>query len=100
MPIMGYNFGARKKQRLNSATKYGCVIALVLMGAGMLVFWLMPDVLLSIFNASADMLKIGVPGLRIISLCFLPAAWELWVPLSSRRWVRESTACWFPCSVS
>ena len=44
------------------------------MGAGMLVFWLMPDVLLSIFNASADMLKIGVPGLRIISLCFLPAA--------------------------
>ena len=74
MPIMGYNFGARKKQRLNSATKYGCVIALVLMGAGMLVFWLMPDVLLSIFNASADMLKIGVPGLRIISLCFLPAA--------------------------
>ena len=49
---MGYNFGARKKQRLNSATKYGCVIALVLMGAGMLVFWLMPDVLLSIFNLS------------------------------------------------
>ena len=74
MPIMGYNYGARKKHRLNSTTKYGCIIALILMGAGMLVFWLLPRQLLQIFNASENMMAIGIPGLRIISLCFLPAA--------------------------
>lgn len=74
MPIMGYNFGARNKQRLLSALKIGCVVALVIMALGTVLFWCAPDWLLSIFNASADMLSIGIPALRIISLCFIPAA--------------------------
>ncbi len=74
MPIMGYNFGARNKQRLLSALKIGCVVALVIMAFGTVLFWCAPDWLLSIFNASADMLSIGIPALRIISLCFIPAA--------------------------
>ena len=74
MPIVGYNFGARKKHRLLAAIKYGCVIALVIMAIGVVLFWTIPGALLGIFNASEQMLEIGIPALRTISLCFLPAA--------------------------
>lgn len=74
MPIMGYNFGARKRQRLLSTIKIGSIVALVIMALGTLMFWIFPDKLLSLFNASQQMLDIGVPALRTISLCFIPAA--------------------------
>ena len=74
MPIMGYNFGARNKKRLMDALKLGSVIALIVMAIGLLIFMFLPDKLLMIFNASEEMMSIGVPALRIISLCFLPAA--------------------------
>ncbi len=74
LPIMGYNYGARNKKRLMSALRQGCMIALVIMTAGMLVFLLLPDKLLGIFNASPQLLEIGVPALRIICTCFLFAA--------------------------
>lgn len=50
------------------------MIAIVIMAAGTILFWAVPAELLSIFSASEQMLAIGVPALRIISLCFLPAA--------------------------
>ena len=74
LPIMGYNYGARNKKRLNAALRQGCVIALVIMTAGMLAFLLLPKYLLGIFNASPELLAIGVPALRIICTCFLFAA--------------------------
>lgn len=74
MPIIGFNYGARKKSRLMSTIRIGSIIALVIMGCGMLLFWAVPGQLLMIFNASQNMLEIGVPALRTISLCFMPAA--------------------------
>ena len=74
MPIMGYNFGARNKKRLLSALKYGVLIAVIIMSLGLLLFQLIPDKLLGFFNAYPEMLAVGVPALRIISLCFVPAA--------------------------
>ena len=74
MPIIGYNFGARKKERLLTTIKYGCIIALIIMAVGTAIFWAFPSQLLSIFNASGRMLEIGIPALKLISLCFVPAA--------------------------
>lgn len=74
MPIIGFNYGARKKNRLMSTIRIGSIIALVIMGCGMLLFWAVPGQLLMIFNASQNMLEIGVPALRTIGLCFMPAA--------------------------
>lgn len=74
LPIIGYNFGARNKDRMMSALKIGCLIALAIMTVGMLLFMILPDKLLAIFNASESMLTIGIPALRIISICFIPAA--------------------------
>lgn len=74
MPIIGYNFGARKRERLLKAVQVGGVAALCIMGAGTVLFWTATEPLLAIFEASPKMLEIGVPALRIISVCFLPAA--------------------------
>lgn len=74
LPIMGFNYGARNKKRLMQALSQGCLIALFIMLAGMLAFLLLPDKLLSIFNASDELLYIGVPALRTICTCFIFAA--------------------------
>lgn len=74
MPIMGYCYGARKKDRLLSALWYGMGIAVAIMVIGTALFMLIPSQLLGIFNPDEELLRIGVPALRIISLCFIPAA--------------------------
>ena len=43
----------------------------------MILFWTFTPQLLAIFNASAQMLSIGVPALRIISLSFLLAGFDI-----------------------
>lgn len=74
MPIMGYSFGARNKKRLVSALKYGTMIAVIIMAVGMLIFLSIPDKLLMLFNATDEIMTIGIPALRTISLCFVTAA--------------------------
>ncbi len=74
MPIMGYNYGAGKQKRLMKALKYGIIIAASIMALGVIVFWSIPEILLGIFNADLTMLEIGIPAMRIISICFIPAA--------------------------
>jgi putative MATE family efflux protein len=74
MPVMGYNFGAKNKKRLIDTLKVGLLVAVAIMAFGTSIFMFVPDKLLMIFNASEEMLLIGMPALRIISLCFIPAA--------------------------
>ncbi len=74
MPIMGFNFGARNRKRLMHAFRLGLMTAAAIMGIGTLLFHLLAPQLMMLFDASAEMMSIGVPALRIISLCFLPAA--------------------------
>ncbi len=70
VPIIAYNYGAGHRKRIVHAKHLGTYAAIIIMTAGMLIFWLMPKQLLGIFNASDNMLAIGVPALRIISLSF------------------------------
>lgn len=70
VPIIAYNYGAAKRDRLIKAIKLGVIYAAAIMAVGILIFQLMPDRLLMLFEASEDMLKIGVPSLKIISLSF------------------------------
>lgn len=74
MPIMGFNYGARNRKRLVDALKIGIVFALIIMGIGTAIFMAIPDKLLMIFDATPEMLDIGTLALRLLSLCFIPAA--------------------------
>lgn len=77
MPIMGYNFGAKNKDRLHSAIRYGCIIAAFIMLCGTVIFWIFPAQILSLFNANDDILNMGIKAMRFISLSFLPAAIDI-----------------------
>ena len=74
IPVLAYNYGARKKDRISEALKFSFMLAVSIMLVGTLAFHLFPRPLLGFFNASEDMLALGVPALRIISLNFPLAA--------------------------
>ncbi|MDO4343630.1 MAG: MATE family efflux transporter [Eubacteriales bacterium] len=77
IPIIAYNYGARNKKRITDAIKISIVIATAVMVAGFLVFQLLPEQLLLLFNASENMLEIGIPALRTISISFLFAGFGI-----------------------
>ena len=74
VPIMAYNYGARNRKRVLDVLKFAVILAVVLMTVGTIIFETIPEVLLGMFNASEEMLKIGVPALRIIGAHFPLAA--------------------------
>ena len=77
VPIIAYNFGAKKPERIIKTIKLSILYAVCMMAAGLLVFQVFPVQLLHIFNASDNMIAIGVPALRIISLSFLLAGFGI-----------------------
>jgi Na+-driven multidrug efflux pump len=77
VPIVAYNFGAKNKERLMKTMNFGIIYSLSIMFLGVVIFQTIPERLLSLFNASEDMLQIGVPALRIISLGFLLAGYNI-----------------------
>lgn len=71
VPILSYNYGARKTDRIKKAIKLGMSCAIVVMLVGLTIFQLIPDKLLLIFGASESVKAIGDVALRIISLSFI-----------------------------
>lgn len=74
IPIMAYNYGAKKKDRMIKTIKCGLLIAFSIMSVGMVVFELFPDAILAIFEASDNMLAMGKVALRTIAIHFPIAA--------------------------
>ncbi|RKI84919.1 MATE family efflux transporter [bacterium 0.1xD8-71] len=77
VPILAYNYGAGRRDRFVKAMKCGIMYAVSIMFVGVVIFETIPHVLLGFFEASDEMLKIGVPALRIICLSFLPAGFGI-----------------------
>lgn len=73
VPIIAYNYGAGKRTRIVKTIKYSMCYAFLLMFLGFLTFELIPGVLLGMFDASEEMLAIGIRALRIIGVHFLIA---------------------------
>ena len=74
--IVGYNYGARLKKRVYESVKVALVYAIAIMAAGMVLFMAIPNVLMGLFDKTADgsICAIGAPALRIISTHFILAA--------------------------
>lgn len=75
VPIVAYNYGARNKKRILDTIRLSVFIAVGIMLFGLLVFQLIPGLLLKLFEASDEMLTIGIPALRTISISFLFAGY-------------------------
>ncbi len=77
VPIVAYNFGARKPERMVKTVKLSVLYAVGIMVLGFAAFQLLPGPLLSIFEASDYMLSIGETALGVISFHFLLAGFSI-----------------------
>ena len=73
VPIVSYNFGAAREDRVKKAIRLTICTAICIMTVGAILFETIPAVLLGFFNPSEEMLAIGQTALRIIAL-HLPLA--------------------------
>jgi len=75
--IIAFNYGAKQKKRINAAIKYGMIYACCIMLTGTLLIQVFANQILTLFDASPDLMSAGVPALRIISSSFIFAALTL-----------------------
>ena len=70
VPIIAYNYGADRKDRLEEAMKLGVRYGIGAMSVGTVIFWLFPEQLMALFNSPPEMVAMGVVALHIMSLNF------------------------------
>lgn len=73
IPIIAYNYGARKRKRVTNTLRHGYIIAFIFTFIGFVCFELIPGTMLSMFDASETMLTIGIQALKIIGVHYLIA---------------------------
>lgn len=74
IPVLSFNYGAKNKKRIDDALKFALSLAFGIMLIGTITFELIPTNLLNLFNASDDMMNLGVTALRTIAIHFPLAA--------------------------
>lgn len=75
IPIIAYNYGARKKERMMDTWKLAWIYATAMMILGVIAFEVFPEPLLKLFDASDTMIQMGTVALRIIGVHFPVAAY-------------------------
>lgn len=71
IPIIAYNYGAGKKKRIKESICCAFLYAAVVMSAILIVIELIPDKILMLFDASEQMMAIGIPAVRFMAVSFL-----------------------------
>ena len=72
--ILAFNYGAKNPKRIMKTLKIACVVAMIIMVTGFVVFAFFPQVFIGMFNPSEHFMEMGCTALRIISLGFPIAA--------------------------
>ncbi|MGN0468419.1 MAG: MATE family efflux transporter [Acutalibacteraceae bacterium] len=71
VPIIAYNYGSRRKDRMTKTVSFSLILACSIMAVGTVLMWLIPEQMLMLFDAKEEMMSIGVPALKIISISFV-----------------------------
>lgn len=74
IPIVGYNYGAKKIERVHQTWNVLLPTGIIIALCGTIIFCALPKQLLLLFSAGSEMLELGIPALRIISVSFAFAA--------------------------
>lgn len=77
VPILAYNYGAGRRERFVQALKCAVIYAMAIMLVGIIIFQTIPGTLFALFAASDTMLGIGIPALRIISISYIFAGYNI-----------------------
>ena len=70
IPIIAYNYGAKKEKRIHETIRCAFVFAVIIMALVFIILELIPDKILLLFDASDQMMRFGIPAVRIMSLSF------------------------------
>ena len=68
MSIIAFNYGAQNKKRVMRTWRLALISGIVMMVIMTLAFLLLPDQILSLFNATQEMLRIGRSAMTIIPI--------------------------------
>lgn len=71
VPIIAYNYGAGKGERIVRTIKLGVSFATCVMAVGLALFQIFPGMFLGFFNPDEEMLRMGIPALRTLSFAFI-----------------------------
>ena len=74
IPVIAYNFGAKKKSRIDETIRYGYLYSIIMMAIGTIVCCGFPAQLLRLFNATDEMIEIGVVGMRMLCILYMVTA--------------------------
>lgn len=77
IPIIAYNYGAGKSKRIHETIRCAFIITAIVMTVILIVMELIPDKILLLFDASENMLEIGIPAVRLVSLSFFVGAFNI-----------------------
>jgi putative MATE family efflux protein len=69
--ITAFNYGARNKNRVDAAIKFGVLYAVGIMLIGTILIQIFAKSVLSLFDASSELMVIGVRAMRIISISYV-----------------------------
>ena len=81
VPVLSYNYAAKKYKRCQIIMKDSVLFALLFMLVGVFCFEFVPGTLLAVFSQETAVKTIGIPAFRIIGLSFLPAVFSLLTPV-------------------
>ncbi len=70
IPIIAYNYGAGKERRLHETIRCAFLYAVIMMTAILIVLEFIPEQILTLFDASEQMMRLGIPAVRIMSVSF------------------------------
>ena len=67
IPIIAYNYGARRRKRITETISFAMTIALTIMAAGTVALCFFPNLVLSMFNPTAETTAVACHAFRIIA---------------------------------
>ena len=70
IPILAYNYGAKKVSRIKSTIRHGMTISISMMLIGSALIMIFPEFFLNMFDAEGYMMAMGIDALRIIPIGF------------------------------
>lgn len=77
IPIIAYNYGAKKDSRIQETIRCAFIFTAVVMTAILIVLELIPDKILLLFDASENMMRMGIPAVRLMALSFFVGAFNI-----------------------
>ncbi len=71
IPIVAYNYGAKKPKRIYQGCRWAMLYSVIFYSVFFLIMEMIPELTLLLFDASEEMLAIGVTALRVMAVSYL-----------------------------